>query len=143
GRHVLRRVDRESRRGPARRRRLETLRSGARSHRRHRGEGAEGRWTMMVTFDLAGKTSLIAGAGLLVAAILRVRSAARRRWILAMSVACIAALPLLTIIVPTWQLPIAGLAPASVTPPASSAVSVTIMPQAAEDSKAPAVRQAT
>src|SRR4029077_5812643 len=48
---------------------------------------------------------------------------------------CIAALPLLAAVVPTWQIPIAPSPPSRAASPSSSTVSVTIMPQSGADSK--------
>ncbi|HKB14182.1 MAG TPA: M56 family metallopeptidase [Vicinamibacterales bacterium] len=86
---------------------------------------------MIFPLDLALKSSLIAAAALAVTALLRTQSAAVRHWILAMSVACLAALPLLAAVVPAWRLPLTTSAPPREAALSSPTVSVTIMPQSA------------
>ena len=53
------------------------------------------------------KMSLIVLGALAVSFLLRRRSAALRHWVLAAGVACAAALPILTAVVPAWPLPFA------------------------------------
>jgi beta-lactamase regulating signal transducer with metallopeptidase domain len=53
------------------------------------------------------KISLIVLSGLAVSLLLRHRSAALRHWVLAVAVACAAAVPIIEGIVPAWRLPIA------------------------------------
>jgi TonB family protein len=85
---------------------------------------------MIFTLEFALKAALLAGAALALAALLRRQSAAVRHWILTVGVVCVAALPLLALVVPSWHIPIAASAPA---PPsaahAGALVAVTIMPQ--------------
>jgi TonB family protein len=95
---------------------------------------------MIFTLDVALKASLVAAAALAVTTLLRAQSAAVRHWILTVSVVCVAALPLLTVIVPTWQVPIATSAPSPAADRSSSTVSVAIMPQTGTDSEPAAVR---
>jgi TonB family protein len=94
---------------------------------------------MIFPLDLALKASLVAATALAVTTLLRAQSAAVRHWILTVSVVCVAALPLLTLVVPTWQIPFATSAPAAAGP-ASSTVSVTIMPQTPGDAEPSAIR---
>src|SRR5205823_6102275 len=54
---------------------------------------------------------------------------ALRHWILAVAVVCIAALPLVTLVVPTWQIPVAATTASSAAAPSSSTLSVTIVAQ--------------
>jgi TonB family protein len=89
---------------------------------------------MIFTLDVALKASLVAAAALAVTALLRGRSAAVRHWILTVAVVCVAALPLLTTVAPTWQLPIATSAPPPAAGGVSSTVSVTIVPPPANAS---------
>lgn len=85
---------------------------------------------MIFTLALALKAALLAGAALALAALLRRQSAAVRHWILTVGVVCIAALPLLAFVVPSWHIPVAAPAP----PPRADVhtgpvVAITIMPQ--------------
>ena len=85
---------------------------------------------MIFTLDVAVKATLLAGAALALAALLRTQSAAVRHWVLTMGVVCVAALPLLTLVVPSWHIPVTAPAPpprADVPP--GAVVAVTIMPQ--------------
>jgi TonB family protein len=94
---------------------------------------------MIFTLDVVVKASLVAAAALAVTALLRGQSAAVRHWILTVSVVCVAALPLLTVIVPAWQIPIVSLRSSPAIDRSSATVSVAIMPQDA-DSKQSAAR---
>jgi len=89
---------------------------------------------MIFTFEVALKAALLAGTALALAALLRHQSAAVRHWILTVGVVCVAALPLLALVVPSWHIPLAASAPA---PPADGhagpVVAITIMPQDAAD----------
>jgi hypothetical protein len=51
------------------------------------------------------KVSVIVLVGLLAATLLRRQSAALRHWVLASAIACAAAMPVLQLIVPAWQVP--------------------------------------
>ena len=87
---------------------------------------------MIFTLDVALKATVLASAALALAAVLRTQSAAVRHWVLTMGVVCVAALPLLTLVVPSWHIPVAASAPApraDVRP--GTVVAVTIMPQGA------------
>jgi TonB family protein len=53
--------------------------------------------------DSTIKASLVVVLGLAASTLLRRRSAALRHWVLAVSIACSAAMPLLAIVVPTWH----------------------------------------
>jgi TonB family protein len=52
------------------------------------------------------KVSLIVLSGLAATALLRRRSAAVRHWLLAVTIACAAAAPLLALVVPSWHVPV-------------------------------------
>ncbi|MEP7305837.1 MAG: M56 family metallopeptidase [Acidobacteriota bacterium] len=52
------------------------------------------------------KVSLIVSLGLAATALLRRRSAAVRHWVLAVTIACAAATPLLELVVPSWHVPV-------------------------------------
>ena len=67
------------------------------------------------------KMSLIVLAALAVTMMLRKRSAALRHWVLAAGVACAAASPILTTIVPAWTLPLGTPAPFTAFDEAASA----------------------
>ena len=96
---------------------------------------------MMFTFDIALKATLLAGAALALVALLRTQSAAVRHWILTMGVVCVAALPLLTLVVPSWHIRVAASAPPRRADVGSDAlVAVTIMPQAAAATERPGAR---
>jgi TonB family protein len=60
---------------------------------------------MMLLIDSALKASLVLAVGLAVAAALRRRPAALRHWVLASTLACAAAVPLIAVAVPAWRLP--------------------------------------
>jgi len=90
---------------------------------------------MIFTLDVVVKASLVAAAALAITALLRAQSAAVRHWILAVSVVCVAALPLLTAVVPAWRIPLAAPAAPRAAEPSSSTVSVTIMPQPGRQSE--------
>jgi TonB family protein len=74
--------------------------------------------------DVAIKATLLAAAALATTAALRARSAAVRHWILAVAVICIAALPLVALVVPRWQIPLAA---TTVSPAAASSSSVALI----------------
>ena len=98
---------------------------------------------MIFGLDVAVKATLLAGAALALAARLRTQSAAVRHWVLTMGVVCVAALPLLTLVVPSWHIPVAASAP----PPRAdvrrgAVVAVTIMPQGAAAAEPPEARAA-
>src|SRR5262249_47444907 len=118
-------------------RRLTPVRRGARPHCRDRRQGTEGSRPMMFTLDMALKASLVGAAALAATALLRAQSAAVRHWILTVSVVCVAALPLLSLIVPTWQIPVAA-RPAPATDRSASTISVAIMPQSGAALEMPA-----
>jgi len=85
---------------------------------------------MIFTLEVALKAALLAGAALALAALLRRQSAAVRHWILTVGVVCVAALPLLALVVPSWHIPITAPAPAPrAAVHAGPVVAVTIMPQ--------------
>jgi len=54
------------------------------------------------------KVSLIVSLGLAATVLLRRRSAAVRHWVLAVTIACAAATPLLELVVPTWHVPVSA-----------------------------------
>jgi len=83
---------------------------------------------MIFTPEFALKAALLAGAALALAALLRHQSAAVRHWILTVGVACVAALPLLALVVPPWHIPVAAPAPHADVH-AAPVVAITIMPQ--------------
>src|SRR5499427_4194581 len=95
---------------------------------------------MIFTLDLALKASLIATAALAATTLLRAQSAAVRHWILTVSVVCVAALPLLSAIVPTWQIPFATAVPSPAADQPSPTVTVAIMPQSGAASEQPEPR---
>ncbi len=66
-----------------------------------------------MTILLAGifKISIVIAMGLALAALLRRRSAAVRHWVLAMTIVCAAAVPLLEMVVPAWGIALPGEAP--------------------------------
>jgi TonB family protein len=84
---------------------------------------------MIFTLALALKAALLAGAALALAALLRRQSAAVRHWILTVGVVCIAALPLLAFVVPSWHIPVAAPAPPRADVHTGPVVAITIMPQ--------------
>ena len=96
---------------------------------------------MIFTLDVALKATLLAGAALALAAVLRTQSAAVRHWVLTMGVVCVAALPLLTLVVPSWHIPVASSAPRAVVRP-GAVVAVTIMPQGVAATEQPDGRAA-
>ena len=99
---------------------------------------------MIFTVDVALKATLLAGAALALAELLRTQSAAVRHWVLTMGVVCVAALPLLTLVVPSWHIPVAASAPPApgdVRP--GPVVAVTIMPQGAATMEQPDGRAAS
>ena len=65
--------------------------------------------TTLVTVTL--RTSLILTIGIIAAVALRRRSAAVRHWMLAMSIVCAGAAPILALVVPVWTVP--GLSPST------------------------------
>src|SRR5262249_42565122 len=81
--------------------------------------------------DIALKASLVAAAALAATTLLRAQSAAVRHWVLTVSIVCVAALPLLAVIVPPWPIPVATAALARAADDSSSTVSVSTMPQSA------------
>ena len=85
---------------------------------------------MIFTLEFALKAALLAGAALALAAVLRHQSAAVRHWILTVGVVCIAALPLLALVVPSWHIPmVASAAAPRADLQAGRVVAATIMPQ--------------
>ncbi|MCA1584898.1 MAG: M56 family metallopeptidase [Acidobacteria bacterium] len=60
---------------------------------------------MTVLLDGALKVSLVVSLALCASALLRKQSAALRHWVLAVGIACAAATPLLSVVLPSWQLP--------------------------------------
>jgi TonB family protein len=85
---------------------------------------------MIFTLEFALKAALLAGAALALAALLRHQSAAVRHWILTVGVVCVAALPLLALVVPSWHIPVAASAPLPRADlHAAPVVAITIMPQ--------------
>jgi TonB family protein len=96
---------------------------------------------MIFTLDVALKASLVAAAALAATTLLRAQSAAVRHWVLTVSIVCVAALPLLAAIVPTWQIAIATPAPSPAASPSSPTVSVTIIPPAGRNRDQPDVNQ--
>jgi len=98
---------------------------------------------MIFTLDVALKATLLAGAALALAAVLRAQSAALRHWVLTTGIVCVAALPLLTLVVPSWHIPVSSSAPppsAAVRP--GAVVAVTIMPQGVAGTEQPDGRTA-
>ncbi|HMF98396.1 MAG TPA: M56 family metallopeptidase [Vicinamibacterales bacterium] len=95
---------------------------------------------MIFTLDLALKASLIAAAALAATTLLRAQSAAVRHWVLTVSVVCVAALPLLSAILPTWQIPFATAVPSRAAVQSSPTVTVAIMPQSGAASEPPEPR---
>ena len=83
---------------------------------------------MIFTLESALKAALLAGAALALAALLRHQSAAVRHWILTVGVACVAALPLLALVVPPWHIP-RRRAGAARRCSAAPVVAITIMPR--------------
>ena len=76
--------------------------------------------------DSTIKASLVVVLGLTASTLLRKRSAALRHWVLTVSMVCSAAMPLLTVVVPTWHVHLGDLghlrsAAPPVTPPTTSA----------------------
>lgn len=69
---------------------------------------------MSLVFDSVIRISLVLLFGLAATLLLRRRSAAVRHWLLATSLMCAAALPVLTVVAPAWSLGLAA-APASMT----------------------------
>jgi TonB family protein len=99
---------------------------------------------MIFTLDVALKATLLAGAALALAALLRTQSAAVRHWILTMGVVCVAALPLLTLVVPSWHIPVDTSAPPTAADNRVGAVvAVTIMPHGVAATEQPDARAAT
>jgi len=97
---------------------------------------------MIFTLDVALKATLLAGAALALAAVLRTQSAAVRHWVLTMGVVCVAALPLLTLVVPSWHIPVASSAPPRAVARPGAVVAVTIMPQGVAATEQPDGRAA-
>jgi TonB family protein len=97
---------------------------------------------MIFTLDVALKATLLAGAALALAAVLRTQSAAVRHWVLTMGVVCVAALPLLTLVVPSWHIPVASSAPPRAVVRPGAVVAVTIMPQGVAATEQPDGRAA-
>jgi len=79
--------------------------------------------------DSALKSSLLLGAALALLPLLRRTSAALRHWIFAAALACVAPMPLLTVIAPSWQLPMAAASMVRTAPPFSGLVTVAVAPQ--------------
>jgi len=99
---------------------------------------------MIFTLEFALKAALLAGTALALAALLRHQSAAVRHWILTVGVVCVAALPLLALVVPSWHIPVAASAPlprADVH--AAPVVAITIMPQDAAVAETAAAARAS
>jgi TonB family protein len=81
---------------------------------------------MTVLFATIIKVSLVAAAGLTVTALLRRRSAAVRHWVLAATIFCALATPVLERMLPAWRMPLAtGTSPSTV---GSTVVTVTVTP---------------
>jgi len=85
---------------------------------------------MIFVAEHSVRISLLVAAVLAAVALLRSSSAALRHWLLAVALTAAAAMPLLTIVVPSWRLTVPRAASPS---PGSNApaVSLTIMPQEA------------
>lgn len=66
---------------------------------------------MALLLDSAVRVSLVTAIALLVLVVLRRRSAALRHWVLASAIACGLALPVLQVMVPSWQVPVRVPAP--------------------------------
>lgn len=79
--------------------------------------------------DSALKVSLLLGTALALMPLLRRASAALRHWILAAALACIAPMPLLTVVAPPWQLPIGAASMVRTPPPVSGLATVAFAPQ--------------
>ena len=100
-------VEKGRRRAPRRRGRARERR-GARAHRRAGGEGAHrqaGRCEMMILLGSTLKVSALILAGLAGAAAARRHSAAARHWVIAASLLCALAIPVLERYVPSWTIP--------------------------------------
>ncbi len=60
---------------------------------------------MDMLLDTTARSSLVVLAALVLAAVLRRRSAALRHWVLAAGIACSAAVPALQVALPAWNVP--------------------------------------
>jgi TonB family protein len=76
------------------------------------------------------KTTIVAALALAVMPLLQRRSAALRHWVLAMALACAAAMPLLTLVAPAWHVPFAA-SPAPSRPARTPSFDVILHPPAA------------
>jgi beta-lactamase regulating signal transducer with metallopeptidase domain len=80
---------------------------------------------MTALFELSLKTSLIVATGLLATAVLRRRSAAVRHWMLATTMLCAGAVPVLAVIIPSWTIATIGRPAQASAPGADISVSTT------------------
>jgi TonB family protein len=98
---------------------------------------------MTLLIATALKVSAILVAALAATMLLRRRSAALRHWVLTVALACAAAIPVLSLMTPSWQIGVGALSPAGRTNASSSVVVATTIAQEPADRHDGAARGTT
>jgi beta-lactamase regulating signal transducer with metallopeptidase domain len=98
---------------------------------------------MSVLFDSTIKVSLVLLVAIGAVEALGRRSAAVRHWTLAVAVGCAAVAPLLGLLVPAWDVPVAVFTPASEEAPSIVSATAVVLGEGAEPGRAPEAPRAT